>query len=44
MQIRVDTFDTNQKLLVLKQEAHNSDVKASRLANENEQLKRDRED
>jgi hypothetical protein len=44
MQVRVDTFDTNQKFYALKQEALVSDAKASRLEKENEQLKRDSED
>ena len=43
MQIRVDNFDANQKLVKLQQEAHDAITKAAEILHENNLLKRDKE-
>ena len=43
MQIRVDNFDANQKLVKLQQEAHEAITKAAEILHENNLLKRDKE-
>ena len=44
MQVRVDTFDSNQKSLKLQQEAHNAISKAEKTELENQFLVKEKQD